>query len=72
MKKRWQQTYYLLLFQMQSDVNRIYEKGYRINLLNLTASQRLANQARMILKKDWFSDLQILKIFWQVNREEFT
>ena len=27
-----------------------------------TTSQRLAEQVRMIIKKDWFSDLEILDI----------
>ena len=35
-----------------------------------TASQRLADQAKMILKKGWFSDLEILEIY-QLNREEY-
>ena len=33
-------------------------------------SQRLAEQAKLILKKCWFSDLEILEICEQVSREE--
>ena len=33
-------------------------------------SQRLADQTRMISKKDWFSDLEILEISAQVNNKE--
>ena len=35
-------------------------------------SLRLADEARLILKKGWFSDLKILKVCGQVNREEYT
>ena len=31
---------------------------------------RLVDQARLILKKGWLSDLEILEICGQVNREE--
>ena len=34
-----------------------------------TRSQRFADQARKILKKGWFSDLEILEIYQQINRE---
>ena len=34
-----------------------------------TTSQRLAEQDRMIIKKDWFSDLEISEIHQQINRE---
>ena len=45
----------------------IWAESARLN----TWSQRLADQARMILKKDCFSDLEILEIHQQVNREEY-
>ena len=35
-------------------------------------SQRLADQARLILKKSWLSDLKILEICEQVNCEEYS
>ena len=38
---------------------------------NIT-NQRLANQVRVILRKGWFSDLEILEICGLVNREEYT
>ena len=34
-------------------------------------SQRLADQTRTILKKDCSSDLEILEIYQQINREEY-
>ena len=34
-------------------------------------SQRLSDQARMIFTKDWLKNLEILKIFGQVNSEEY-
>ena len=34
-------------------------------------SQRLADQVRLILKKGWYSDLEIQEIFWQVNSEKY-
>ena len=36
-----------------------------------TTSQRLADQARMILRNGWSSDLKILEISGQVNNEEY-
>ena len=33
-------------------------------------SQRLADQARLILKKHCLSDLEILKVYGQINHEE--
>ena len=36
-----------------------------------TSNQRLPNQAKMDLMKSWFSDIKILKILEQVNREEY-
>ena len=35
-------------------------------------SQRLANLAWLIVEKDWLSNLEILGIRGQVNREEYT
>ena len=37
-----------------------------------TTSQTLANQARFILKKDKFSDVEILKMCKQLNCEDNT
>ena len=33
-------------------------------------SQRFTDQTRIILKKGWFSDIEILEICGDVNREE--
>ena len=46
------------------------QRGYRKRMLEIwqerstfqTTSQRLADQARTIIKKDWFSDLELLEI----------
>ena len=46
---------------------KIYAECTRFN----TTSQGLADQVRMILKKGWFSDLEILKICGQLNSEEY-
>ena len=35
-----------------------------------TTSQRLADQVRTILKKGWFSDLEILKIHQKINNQQ--
>ena len=35
-----------------------------------TTNQRLADQVRMILKKVWFSNLEILEIYGNFNSEE--
>ncbi len=35
-----------------------------------TTSQKLSDQARMILKS-WFSDLKMLQICGHINREEY-
>ena len=46
----------------------IWAESVRFN----AASQRLANQARMIfLKNGWFSDLEKLEIWKQVNRQKY-
>ena len=45
----------------------IWAKSIRFS----TTNQRLADQIRMILKKSWFSHLEILEICHQVNREEY-
>ena len=37
-----------------------------------TKSKRLVEQTRLILKKGWLSNLEILKIYGQVNRQEHT
>ena len=34
-------------------------------------SQRIADQATMILKKGWFSDIEILEICGEVSREGY-
>ena len=39
--------------------------------IRFNTSQRLADQARMLLKKGWFSNLEILEIYQQVNREKY-
>ena len=35
-----------------------------------TSSQRLADQVRTIIKKDWFSDLEIAEIHQKTNNEQ--
>ena len=35
----------------------------------MTTIQGLADQAGMIINKDWFSDFEILEIYQQINRE---
>ena len=42
------------------------------NNINNNTSQSLADQTRISLKKDSFSDLEILEIGGQVNREKYT
>ena len=46
---------------------KIYAGSTRSN----TTSQILADQARMILKKSWFSDLEILEICKRVSSEKY-
>ena len=53
------------------------QRGYRKRVIEIrtefakfNTSQRIANQAKMILKKDWLFDLEVLEICWQLNREE--
>ena len=46
---------------------KIWTESARFN----ATSRRLAKQARMILKKGWFSDLELQEICKQVNREEY-
>ena len=36
-----------------------------------TISQRLDDQVRIILKKGWFSDFEVLEIYQQINREDY-
>ena len=36
-----------------------------------STGQRLANQTRMSLKKGWFSDLEILKIWGHVGYDKY-
>ena len=58
--------------------NNPIQRGYRKRMIEIwaysarfnTTSQRLANQARTILKKGWFSDLKILEVCNQVNSED--
>ena len=35
-----------------------------------TTSQRLADQVRIIIKKSWFSDLEILEIHQKINNQQ--
>ena len=35
-----------------------------------TTSERLANQIRTMIKKGWFSDLEIQKIYQKINNEQ--
>ena len=54
-------------------------KGYRKRMMDIweecacftTTSQILADQSRIIIKKGWFSDLEILEIYQQINRETY-
>ena len=36
---------------------------------NFKISQRLADQTRTMIKKGWFSDLEILEMHQQINKE---
>ena len=45
----------------------IWRKSAKFN-----TRQRLADQVKLILKKGWLSDQEILKICEQENREEYT
>ena len=40
------------------------------NSVRFSTSQRLADQARMIIRKGWFSNLEILEIYRQTNSED--
>ena len=63
---------------MLDDNNNKRQRGYRKRMIEIgaectrfnTTNKRLADQARMILKKGWFSNFEILEICQQVNREE--
>ena len=54
------------------------QRGYRKSMIEIwqesssfqKTSQRLADQVRTILKKDWFSDLEILEIRQKMNNEQ--
>ena len=35
-------------------------------------NQKLVEQIRLFLKKGWLSELELLEIWGQVNREEYT
>ena len=35
----------------------------------MTTNQRLPDQVRKMIKKDWFSDLQLFEIHQKINRE---
>ena len=37
---------------------------------NFQTIQRLADHVRTIIKKGWFSDLEILKIYQKINNEQ--
>ena len=54
------------------------QRGYRKRMKEIwtdstrfNTSEKLADQKRMILKKGLFSDLEILEICGQINREEY-
>ena len=55
------------------------QRGYRKRMIEIwekcngfqTRSQKLADQVRMIIKKGWFSDTEILEIHQQINRESW-
>ena len=53
------------------------QKGYRKRMIEIRpecasfeTSQRLADQVRTIIKKGWFSDLEILEIHQKINNEQ--
>ena len=54
------------------------QRGYRKRMIEiwkecasfLITSQRLADQVRTIIKKGWFSDLEILEIHQKMNNEQ--
>ena len=43
----------------------------RAESTRFNTSQRLVDQLRIILKKGWFSDLEMLEMCKQVNRKEY-
>ena len=55
------------------------QKGYRKRMIEIwaesirynTISQRLVDQARMILKKGWLSDFEILEMYTHLSCEEY-
>ena len=54
------------------------QRGYRKRMMEIwqelsnfqTTSQRLADQVRIIIKKDWFSDLEIIEIHQKINDQQ--
>ena len=54
------------------------QRGYSKRMMGIwqkhsnfqTTSQRLADQLRTIIKKGWFSDLEILKIYQKINDQQ--
>ena len=68
-KKKWT-NHKVINFYFKSNPIR---KAYRKRMMEIwteSAKQRLANQVRLILKKGLLSDLEILEICGQKNREE--
>ena len=54
------------------------QKGYRKRMMKIWTEfiifntiQRLADQARFILKKSWLSDFKMQEICGQINHEEY-
>ena len=54
------------------------KRGYRKRMIEIwqewanfqTTSQRLADQVRTIIKKGWFSDIEILEILQKTNTQD--
>ena len=58
--------------------NQLAKRGYRKRIMDIwqelsifqTTSQRLADQARTIMKKGWFSELVIIEMHQKINDQE--
>ena len=76
-RKTWTREYNQLAlhFYLRSNPT---QRGYRKRMMEIwqelsnfqTTSQRLADQVRTIMKKDWFSELEIIEIHLKINDQE--
>ena len=73
--KKRQHTCNSLFFFKGNPTERMFRKRmieiWAVSAQFNAISKRLADQARMILMKGWFSDLEIIEIYQQVKREEY-